>query len=321
MAWRRDRAGVSRPRWQRRGSLKPSLAAMVGLVALVAMSCSRLGCFLPAGASATSRFSLARHQARPSVAGALPLIAGRRGSADAFQSSLVPRRLDIKFGEYGINEASLWTTLALFILALPGAYSTVQRTGMPRYVEKVYVMPGPANGGLEMRSIAAGVFAYFKSMNYAMQDSPQEGKIRFVGNLQPSITEAGTILMVVAGAFLGLGVVLYSLYPEGPLNLGPQYWFAPVLIFTPVSGAYYWQRAYRRDIVELMLESTDEPKDFLVTLTALGDRDTIENLQRGVRFRSPASGKLYQLMEQGMEYQPGMFEPTPQVVIDQKEAA
>ncbi|CAK0822109.1 unnamed protein product, partial [Prorocentrum cordatum] len=162
---------------------------------------------------------------------------------------------------------------------------------------------GTGAGGLEMRSIAGGVAAYFQSMNYTMQDSPQKGKIRFVGNLQGSVSQALYLTFVLFGAFASAGIVLQALFPKGPLDLGPNFFFLPCLL-SPGAGWYYWGRAFRRDIVELQLEMSDDLTT--TTLTVLGNQETIEQLQTGVRFMSP-DGKLLQLMEPGMEYQPGFL--------------
>jgi len=202
------------------------------------------------------------------------------------------------------NSASLWTTFLIVFLCFPGVVSTINRTGQAKYVEKSYTLAGTASGGLEMRGIAGGVSAYFRGMNYAMQDSPQKGKIRFVGNLQGSISQALYLTLVLLGAFFSAGIVLGAFFPKGPLDIGPNWWFLP-MILSPGAGKYYWDRAFRRDIVELALEMSDDLTT--TTLTVLGNSETIEQLQTGVRFMSP-DGKLLQLMERGMEYQPGMFE-------------
>lgn len=201
------------------------------------------------------------------------------------------------------SEYSLWTTFAIFVFSLPGVYSTIQRTGQAKYIEKTYVMPGTAAGGLEMRSIAGGVVAYFKGLNYGMEDAPTTGKIRFVGNLQGSVSQALYLTSCLLGALISLGFVVQSFAPEGPFGLGPNFWYVPT-IFSPYAGWYYWGRAFRKDIFELTLEMSEDLKT--TTLTVLGDKEGIEAMQKGVRFRSP-TGKLFQLMEKDMEYQPGIF--------------
>mmetsp|Transcript_11654 Transcript_11654/g.32577 ORF Transcript_11654/g.32577 Transcript_11654/m.32577 type:complete len:293 (-) Transcript_11654:50-928(-) len=215
--------------------------------------------------------------------------------------------VDIQIGgleNFTGNSAALWTTFLVVFLCFPGVVSTINRTGQAKYVEKAYTLAGTGAGGLEMRSIAGGVAAYFQSMNYTMQDSPQKGKIRFVGNLQGSVSQALYLTFVLFGAFASASIVLQALFPKGPLDLGPNFFFLPCLL-SPGAGWYYWGRAFRRDIVELQLEMSDDLTT--TTLTVLGNQETIEQLQTGVRFMSP-DGKLLQLMEPGMEYQPGIFE-------------
>merc|ERR1712107_351209 len=138
------------------------------------------------------------------------------------------------------------------ILCIPGVWSTIQRTGQARYLEKTYEMLGPADGGLEMRAIAGGCIAYFKSMNYVIRESPQHGRIRFVGNMQGSMREAFYLVCVAAGNLFALGLMAQAFLPEGLFRLGPNIFFAPMLL-APAAGQYYWSRAARKDIVELKL--------------------------------------------------------------------
>jgi len=189
-------------------------------------------------------------------------------------------------------------------------------------------MPGTAAGGLEMRSIAGGIVAYFTGNNYMMEESPQQGRIRFVGQLQGSVGQAAFLTACLAGAIFGVALLLVQIFPDGPFGVGPDWWFLPIII-SPSAGVYYWQRAFRKDIVELQLGMSD---DFMeTTLLVLGSLDTIEELQNGVRFQSD-TGKLYRLMEKGMEFQPGIFESNegvkvykekrpPQEAADGQEAA
>lgn len=228
---------------------------------------------------------------------------GDRGPRVAL-AAYVEMSADAGLAGFQGSEASLWTGLALFFFSLPGVWSTINRTGQAKFIEKEYVMPGPAGGGLEMRSIAGGIVAYFRNKNYALEDTAQKGKIRFIGNLQGSLSQALYLTCVVLGTFLALGFVLQSLFPKGPFELGINLWYLP-MIASPAAGWFYWERAFRRDIVELQLEASEDLVE--TTLTVLGDKETIEEMQKGVRFKS-TQGKLYQLMEKDMEYQPGMFD-------------
>lgn len=209
------------------------------------------------------------------------------------------------------SQLSLGTAFALFVVAIPGVIGTIQRSAQPKFVEKTYVMPGTGAGGLEMRSIAGGIVAYFTGNNYMMEESPQQGRIRFVGQLQGSVGQAAFLTACLAGAIFGVALLLVQIFPEGPFSVGPDWWFLPIIL-SPSAGVYYWQRAFRKDIVEIQLGMSD---DFMeTTLLLLGSLDTIEELQSGVRFQSD-TGKLYRLMEKGMEFQPGIFESNEGVKV------
>lgn len=209
------------------------------------------------------------------------------------------------------SQASLAVGFVLFLVGLPGVIGTVQRSGQAKFVEKTYVMPGTAEGGLEMRSIAGGLAAYFRNLNYVMQDSPQQGRIRFVGQLQGSLSQAGYLTLITAGAIGATALLLQAIFPDGILDLGPDVFFAPVIL-SPGAGWYYWGKAFRKDIVELSLGTSDDAGE--TTLVALGNLETIEFLQAGVRFAN-SEGKLFRLLEPGTEYQPGMFESNDGVQV------
>lgn len=204
------------------------------------------------------------------------------------------------------SQYSLGTAFICTVMSLPGIYSLVARSGQAKYTEKTYVMPGSQEQGVEMRSVAGGICAYFKSQNYNMASMPNEqrGKIRFVGQMKANSSEAAYIVACVLGALISVAFMLQAVFPTGPFGLGPQVFFAPTLL-SPGAGWIYWNKAFREDIVEMQMEESDDMRE--VMLNVLGDKDTIEGLQRGVRFQTPA-GQMIQLMEQGMEYVPGLFE-------------
>mmetsp|Transcript_3989 Transcript_3989/g.10303 ORF Transcript_3989/g.10303 Transcript_3989/m.10303 type:complete len:262 (+) Transcript_3989:103-888(+) len=245
--------------------------------------------------------------ARPSL--------GRRGLVARQVAEYVPMSATAGIAGFQGSELSLWTAFAVVVLSLPGVISTITRTGQAKFVEKSYVMPGTAVGGLEMRSIAGGVVAYFRSRNYTMDSSKDTGKIRFTGQMEGSVSQALYLSSCLLGAWISIGFVLQSFIPEGPFGLGPNLLYLPALT-SPAAGWYYWGRAFRRDVVELQLEMSDDKKQ--TSLFVLGDKETVEALQTGVRFQSPA-GKMYQLMERGMEYQPGLFDADDVTIIKQKE--
>jgi len=223
-----------------------------------------------------------------------------------------------EFASGQASQTSLAVALALIVFTLPGITSTITRAGQAKYIEKTFAMAGSAAGGLEMKSLAGGMVAYFRSLNYKMEDSPQEGRIRFVGQMEGNMGQAGFLTACLAGCLFAAGLMCQFIIPDGPFNFGPDWFFLPMLA-SPYAGVYYMNNAVRKDIVELKLASNDEETE--TKLTVLGDAETIEEMQTAVRFQS-LSGKLFRLMEPDDEYQPGLFESNEGVsVIKERTAA
>jgi len=209
------------------------------------------------------------------------------------------------------SQASIGLAFALIVFSLPGITSTITRSGQAKYIEKTFAMKGPADGGLELRSIAGGLVAYFRGLNYKIEDLPQDSKLRFVGQMEGNFGQAAFLTMVLAGCLFSAALMCQFVFPDGFLALGPDAFFLPML-GSPYAGFYYMDNAKRKDIAELMLACADDQKE--TKLTVLGDKDTIEEMQAAVRFQS-ASGKLFRLMESDDEYQPGLFESNEGVQV------
>lgn len=216
------------------------------------------------------------------------------------------------------SQTSVGLAFALIVFSLPGVTSTITRSGQAKYIEKTFVMRGPAVGGLEMRSIASGLVAYFRGLNYNIEDSPQEGKLRFVGLMEGNFGQAAFLTSIAAGTLFSTALMCQFVFPDGLFALGPDVFFLPML-GSPFAGFYYMENAKRKDIAELQLGCTDDQRE--TKLTVLGDKDTIEEMQAAVRFQS-ASGKLFRLMESDDEYQPGIFESNEglQIIKDSRAA-
>ena len=67
----------------------------------------------------------------------------------------------------GYSSVSLYFTLALYVVTLPGLYSLITRSVKPSITRKTYDLPGPANPPAKTtRQVAAEVMAYFRAQNY-----------------------------------------------------------------------------------------------------------------------------------------------------------
>lgn len=62
---------------------------------------------------------------------------------------------------------SLYVTLALFLMSVPGIWSQIKRAPRANRKRKTFAVPGPAApGAMPMDERARQIFAYFKSYNY-----------------------------------------------------------------------------------------------------------------------------------------------------------
>lgn len=69
---------------------------------------------------------------------------------------------DMATGGSGFSAASYYTTLALYVLSVPGVYSLVKRSVKAKVVRKTYEVLGPAaDGGRPTRETAADIVAFF----------------------------------------------------------------------------------------------------------------------------------------------------------------
>lgn len=94
----------------------------------------------------------------------------------------------ITSGESSYSGLSLYFTLFLYVLSLPGLYSLITRSVKVKPVERIYDLPGPANPtARSLRQTAGEVMAYFKANNY--QVTAAEDVITFKGNFKRLITQ------------------------------------------------------------------------------------------------------------------------------------
>ena len=112
-----------------------------------------------------------------------------RGTAISFS---LPHTYDVFQATVGYSSLSLYFTLFLYVLSLPGLYSLVTRSVKVTVsfyaayitsrgslvirhhdiqpVRRTYDMPGPANPTAKpLKQLAAEIVAYFKAMNYEVQ--------------------------------------------------------------------------------------------------------------------------------------------------------
>jgi len=183
----------------------------------------------------------------------------------------------------GYSQLSLYFTLALYVLTLPGLYSLVTRsTKGNKAVQKMYDIPGPANPTAKStRQTAAEVMAYFKAMNY--QVAAAEEVITFKGVMGQSKSQAAFLTFCT---FMGLGslsLVLSILVPD----VGVKAY--ALCLLSPYAGIYYWNNAQRVDEVKVKMETSDDEQT--TTIVAEGGKEDLERFSKALML--PERGKVY----------------------------
>jgi hypothetical protein len=120
---------------------------------------------------------------------------------------------------------------------------------------------------------------YFSSRSYrvAVVDQAQN-QVTFEGFVRPSWFLAVFLTVLAAAGLICLSLVLSMLFPGvGLLSLG-------LVLLSPVSGIFYWQKAGRLEKVSLKVESTQKEQHFPSKITVTAHRDELMELQRALQF-------------------------------------
>lgn len=190
--------------------------------------------------------------------------------------------------EEGYSNLSLYGTLALYVLTLPGLFSLVTRSVKVKVIQKDYDLPGPKVAGSKpVKMVAAEVMAFFKALNYEM--TAAEDVITFKGVMGRSNSQAYFLTFCTFCGLGSLALVLSILIPD----IG-SYFYAMVLL-SPYAGIFYWNNAQREDVVKIKMETADN--EMTIGITAQGGKEDLERFS-----------KALELSERGMEYVKGIFE-------------
>eukprot|EP01039_Chlorochromonas_danica_P007485 gene7487-8276_t len=202
----------------------------------------------------------------------------------------------------GYSNLSLYFTLFLYILSVPGLFSLISRSVKSKPVQKIYDMPGPANPTAKpLRQLAGEVMAYFKTLNY--QSSISEELITFKGVIGRSNSQAFFLTFCTFLALGSAGLILSILLPD----VGNNAYY--ITLLSPYAGIYYWKNAQREDVVTVKMETSDD--DQTTSLIATGEREELDRLAVALK-----------LAERGKVYVKGIFEdgesPLPNTSSDAK---
>jgi len=182
----------------------------------------------------------------------------------------------------GYSSLSLYFTLALYLVTLPGLYSLVTRSVKASPTQKIYDIPGPANPTAKAtRQTAAEIMAYFKAMNYEV--AAAKDTITFRGVMGQSKSQAYFLTFCTFMGLGSIGLVLSILLPD----LGSKAYILTLL--SPYAGIYYWNNAQRVDEVVIKMETSDDEQ--VTSVIAQGGKEDLERFSKSLEL--PERGKIY----------------------------
>ncbi|CAD7699691.1 unnamed protein product [Ostreobium quekettii] len=179
-------------------------------------------------------------------------------------------------------KSSLYVTLGLFVLTLPGLWSLIKRAPKSTIKRKTYSVDGPAvEGAPSMDQRAKTIAQYFTKYNYRIKET---GKvITFVGTYQADISQAASLALYT---FIGLGcvaLVLSTLFPD----VGN--WWYVLTAASPLAAIYYWQTGTREEEVKVKMISSDD--DTETDIIVEGDEEELTRMSKELGFTE--KGKVY----------------------------
>eukprot|EP01038_Epipyxis_sp_PR26KG_P010556 gene10556-14182_t len=184
--------------------------------------------------------------------------------------------------ETGYSGLSLYFTLALYVLSLPGLFSLVTRSVKVKNVRTTYEIPGPANPtSRPIRQVAAEIMAYFKAQNYEVTTA--EDVITFSGVIGRSNSQAAFLTFCTFMGLGSLGLVLSILLPD----IGAKAY--AIALLSPYAGIFYWNNAQRIEQVQVKMETADDEQT--TAIVAYGSKEELERFSKRLNFAE--KGKVY----------------------------
>lgn len=188
----------------------------------------------------------------------------------------------------GVQANSLYVTLGLFIMSVPGIWSQIKRAPKANKKRKTFEVAGPsAEGAMPMDDRARQIFGYFKRYNYEVTGSGEV--ITFKGLYA---ADKGQAAAVTFYTFFGMGsvaLVLSILYP----TIGN--WWYGLCALSPGAYFYYMSRGTREEEMKVKMVTADD--DMTTDIIVEGDIEEITRMAREL-----------ELVEKGMVRVKGILE-------------
>lgn len=171
-----------------------------------------------------------------------------------------------------MDTAILPSTLLLTLLMSVGLFffiraSTKDRTETAQLVSQ-----------LNEASLMPQLKEYFQARSYRVAAvDPQQNRVTMTGFVKPSWFLAIFLTILAAVGFMSLSLVLSLLFSSQSVL------FYGIVLLSPLSGIFYWNKAGRIENVLLTLEDTDNEQNAKITVTA--HRDEIISLEEALQLK------------------------------------
>ncbi|MBV6625182.1 MAG: cofactor assembly of complex C subunit B [Rivularia sp. (in: Bacteria)] len=119
---------------------------------------------------------------------------------------------------------------------------------------------------------------YFRARSYRVAAiDPQQNKVTMTGFVKPSWFLAIFLTILAAVGFMSLSLVLSLLFSSQSVLL------YGIVLLSPISGVFYWNKAGRVENVSLTVEDNDSEQNTEITVTA--HRDEIISLEEALQLK------------------------------------
>lgn len=171
-----------------------------------------------------------------------------------------------------MDTAILPSTLLLTLLMSVGLFFFIRASTKDRIETAQLVSQLPE------ASLMPQLKEYFRARSYrvAAVDPPQN-KVTMTGFVKPSWFLAIFLTILAAVGFTSLSLVLSMLFPIKSFLL------YGIVLLSPLSGIFYWNKAGRVENVSLTVEDTDSEQISKITVTA--HRDEIISLEEALQLK------------------------------------
>lgn len=192
------------------------------------------------------------------------------------------------------SKASYYTTLALYVMSVPGIWSQIKRSTSAKIKRKTYTSDGEAvEGGKDLRQQAGEIMAFMKANNYEVVEAGEV--ITFRGLVQRSTSQAFFLVFCTLLGMASLALVLQIQFQDLVLPvIGKPNWFYLCLL-SPYAGLYYWSAGDRVDDVKVKLASNDDDSENEITIE--GNDEELERMWRTLNLREKGMIKVEGILE------------------------